>query len=159
SEIFDDIAQILGSGISRRKALKLALAGLAGAALAELGIRSSWAAGNCLCRGQLYDPQESCCTPTGVEPKWPIRNLDSCPSRVPHPGYVPTTNGCGPSGSPVTPFIPNHFGLANFGSCCNGHDSCYGTCNNVRSSCDNAFLPCLRSACSRAYDSFFLVPL
>ncbi len=36
-----------------------------------------------------------------------------------------------------------------FKGCCDGHDHCYGTCNQARSSCDSSFHRCMQSTCSR----------
>src|SRR6185503_9160435 len=99
NKIFDDIARVIGSNIPRRKALKLAVAGLAGAALVELGIRPAWAFETCDCNGQSYDTDVSCCTPSGVQQKHPIVDLNACPNKVAHPGFTAVPNGCGPSGS------------------------------------------------------------
>ena len=149
-EIFDNLGRILGSGLPRRKVFKLVLSGLAGAVLSELGVKSAWAAGTCLCRGQTYNPVTACCTPTGVQNKNPITNLSACPNRVhspSFPGAVP--NGCGAEGG--TQF-PNAFGLANFRPCCNNHDICYGTCIDLtgtsKTSCDNTFGSCLTFSCA-----------
>jgi len=150
-EIFDDIARTLGSDIPRRRALALVLKGLLGAALAEFGIKSAWAQATCLCQGQTYDPLTACCTPTGVQQKHPISSTRACPNKVPHPGFVALPNGCGPSGGALTPVIPNGFGAASFLQCCNTHDICYGTCNDVKDSCDGNFLACLVGACDAAY--------
>jgi len=151
NKIFDDIARVIGSNIPRRKALKLAVAGLAGAALVELGIRPAWAFETCDCNGQSYDTDVSCCTPSGVQQKHPIVDLNACPNKVAHPGFTAVPNGCGPSGSVVTPVIPNGFGAADFTPCCDTHDVCYGTCNTVKANCDNGFLTCLQGACMAAY--------
>jgi hypothetical protein len=146
--IFDDIARTLGSGMPRRQAFALAVKGLAGAALAEFGVWSAWAQSTCLCQGQTYNPQTACCTPSGVQAKHPITNLAACPNKVKHPGYVGRSNGCGPEGGAITPFVPNRFGLANFGPCCDAHDFCYGDCNASKSGCDNTFGVCNATACA-----------
>lgn len=151
NEIFDNVARTLGSPVPRRKALKLAIFGVAGAALADFGVKAAWAAPNCLCRGQVYDPTTACCTPSGVQPKHPVANLNACPNKIPHPGHVNIPNGCGRQGG--TQF-PNRWGFADFGSCCNAHDNCYGTCNNAKGGCDNSFLGCLSNACFDAYPIF-----
>jgi len=150
-QIFDLIAQVLASGMPRRKALAVALKGVAGAALAEVGIRSAWAAPTCLCQGQIYDPVSQCCTATGVQAKNPITNLAACPGRVARPGYTAVANGCGAAGSSLSPYIPNGFGAANFTPCCDTHDVCYGTCNNVKVPCDTNFGFCLGARCDAAY--------
>lgn len=134
-QLFDQMAETLGRGIPRRKAFKLILGGLIGAALAESSVKSSWATTSCLCAGVPYDPETQCCEASigfAVQPKYPIKNLAACASKVPHPYYVPTANGCGPEGSVLTPLVPNHFGHANLTFCCNAHDVCYGICNNYK---------------------------
>jgi Group XII secretory phospholipase A2 precursor (PLA2G12) len=151
--IFDNVARSLGSPMPRRKALQIAVAGIAGAALVELGIESAWAASTCLCNGQVYDPVIECCTSFGVQAKHPITDLNSCPNKVDHP-HVNQPNGCGPEGGWITPFVPDHPFGANFLVCCNTHDNCYGTCNNAKSSCDNPFLTCLAAACLASPLSF-----
>ena len=143
NEIFDNVARTLGSPVPRRQAIKLAALGVAGAALSELGLKSAWAQ-NCLCSGQLYDPATACCTPSGVQPKHPVANLSACPDRRPHPGHVNYPNGCGAAGGTK---YPNRWGFADFGSCCNVHDNCYGTCNSSKGGCDTSFRGCLRDAC------------
>ena len=129
------------------------LKGIAAAALAQVGVRSAWAAATCVCQatGQLYDPVTACCTSGGVQNKNPITSLAACPGKVPHPGYTAVPNGCGPAGGVVTPFIPNSWGAANFLPCCNAHDVCYGTCNGSKAGCDNTFHTCLIGACDAAY--------
>lgn len=151
-EMFDGLARSLRNGMSRRKAFALIIKGLIGVALAEVGVKSAWAADTCLCRGQTYDATTACCTPTGVRRKHPIAKISECPNKIPHPNYVlGEPNGCGGEGSVFTPFIPNRFGFANFRECCNTHDGCYGTCNNDKTSCDDTFGPCLVRACVNAY--------
>ena len=87
-EIFDNLARSIGNGISRRQTFKLTLSSLAGLALAELGIKTAWAAGTCLCQGLTYDPLTACCTASGVQQKHPLTSVAACPNKVPHPGYV-----------------------------------------------------------------------
>ncbi len=150
-QVFDDLARILANPMPRRRAFSLVLRALAGAVLAELGVQSAWADSTCLCRGQTYDPQTQCCTPGGVQQKHPLTSTAGCPAKVPHPGYVAIPNGCGPEGGAITPYVPNRFGLADFRPCCNTHDICYGTCNDVKSLCDNGFGACLANSCLSAY--------
>ena len=155
-EIFDNVARTLGSPVSRRKALKLAMLGVAGAALADIGVKTAWAAENCLCSGQVYDPVTACCTPSGVQPKHPVANLNACPNKIPHPGHVNTPNGCGAQGGTQ---YPNRWGLANFRPCCNNHDNCYGSCNSDKGGCDDSFFGCLRDSCADAYPIFLFPAL
>jgi len=152
-EIFDNVARILGSEMPRRKAFRMVLSGLAGVALAEFGIKSAWAAANCLCLGQTYDPTTACCTASGVQPKHPLSSVSACPNKVPHPGYTATFNGCGGQGSVFNPVIPGHYGAANFTPCCNTHDICYGTCNDVKATCDSSLLTCMTASCDAAYSA------
>lgn len=159
TEILDNLARSVASHVSRRKALKLTAAGVFGVVLAELGVRPTWAFVTCNCNGVQYDPAVACCTPSGVQQKYPIVNLDACPGRVSHSGPAPTPNGCGPANSKLTPYIPNNYGAANFLPCCNTHDTCYGTCNNAKSGCDNSFQSCLVGACDTAYSSLFYIVL
>jgi hypothetical protein len=97
------------------------------------------------CDGYCYNPATQCCTPSGLQQKWPIMNLDACPNRTEHPGHVSSANGCGAAGSTR---YPGRFGPVRFTLCCNGHDLCYDTCNSDRIACDNAFGGCLQAACS-----------
>src|SRR5262245_24350963 len=53
-------------------------------------------AGHSCCQGAssiVYDVSTHCCTSDGVQPRYPIQVLTSCPNRVPH-STPPTTNGC-----------------------------------------------------------------
>src|SRR5687767_5727964 len=87
-QIFDNIARRLANPMPRRKALKLVGAGVAGVALAEVGLKPAWAQMiTCTCEGELYDPNVACCTRFGLRPKHPIMDLFDCPNRVPHPGH------------------------------------------------------------------------
>ncbi len=153
AQFFDEMSRIVAAGIPRRAALKLAMQGMMAVVLARFGVSTAWAQAPCLCMGQSYDAATACCTPSGVQPKHPIASLAACPSKVPHPGYVAVPNGCGPDGGAITPFIPNGFGAASFLVCCNNHDVCYGTCNDVKASCDSNFLTCLTASCDAAYSA------
>lgn len=146
--VFDNVTRIVGSEIPRRTALALGVKGLAAAFLASFGVRNSWAQQTCLCQGQVYNPVTTCCTPSGRQTKYPIANLDACPNRVPHPGYVSVPNGCGAQGGQQ---FPGSFGAASFTPCCDTHDVCYGTCNSNRTTCDNNFEVCLTASCDAAY--------
>jgi hypothetical protein len=154
ADLFDNIARLTQRPIPRRSAVGTLFGGFLGLALADLGIKSAWAQANCLCTdGETYDPAIQCCTSAGVQAKNPITNLAACPNRVPHPGHTPGFNGCGPANSWITPWIPNRYGIADFTQCCNNHDICYDTCNDVKSNCDNAFLSCLTASCNNAYSA------
>jgi hypothetical protein len=162
---FDNIARAVSGQMPRRNILKMSVLGIAGAALLEIGIKPSWAAPTCLCKGQVYDPLTACCTAAGVQLKNPIADLSACPNRVPHPGWTPPTNGCGPQGgviaSGIAAAVPEGWGSADFHGCCNGHDSCYGTCNNSKLGCDTTFLDCMTDSCLSAYGNllgFVLLP-
>jgi hypothetical protein len=160
-ELLDQVSLILASQLPRRQVFKLIGVTLAGAALANVGIKPAWARSNCFCNGeplqfgeaccstvsppQPYHVDTACCTSAGVQQKYPIKDLAACPNRVPHPGHVPTSNGCTLS--------PDSFGAADFTPCCNGHDICYDTCNSNKATCDSTFLTCLQSACQAAYGS------
>lgn len=148
--LFDDMARLAASGMPRRSLLRLGISGMAGTTLASLGVRVAWA-DICNCNGTSYDSDTQCCTSSGVQNKYPITNLDACPNRVPHPGYTPSFNGCGPEGSVVTNFVPNTFGLANFTTCCDNHDICYGTCLSAKDGCDSTFYSCLAAECNTWY--------
>jgi hypothetical protein len=147
---FEQFTKLAASQLPRRTMLRLAAAGIASAALARFGVRIAYAQSTCLCAGEPYDPQTQCCTATGVEAKYPITDLASCPARVPHSPHVPKFDGCGSSTtSPgLYPYIPNSYGLASFLTCCNNHDVCYDTCNTTKTNCDGSFLGCLTSACT-----------
>ncbi len=61
-------------------------------------------------------------------------------------------NGCGPN---VTNFwtkvshnIATFLGK-NFESCCNKHDTCYGTCGNNKKTCDSELKFCMKSVCRK----------
>jgi hypothetical protein len=169
-ELFDTVSRIMASPISRREAIKAVIVGLAGVALLSIGIEPAWAVTDCTCGGipipqgnaccktggseVLYDPVQGCCTPTGVQQKYPIVNLQNCPNRVAHPGFVPVPNGCGAQGGIQ---FPGTWGNAQFTPCCNTHDICYGTCNSGKANCDSAFLTCLQDACRNAYPGSGLV--
>ncbi|MEZ5098570.1 MAG: hypothetical protein R3C15_01920 [Thermoleophilia bacterium] len=98
---------------------------------------------------RVYDPETQCCTEHGIEQKYPIRIYERCrKTRVPRPGYEPTSNGCGPKGGPK---VSDTFGKASFLEACNAHDICYGTCKSDRDACDKRFGKQLRRACRNAY--------
>src|SRR4051794_7163415 len=55
SNLFDDISRIVASPISRRRAFRLIVGGLAGAALGHLGVKRAWAAFTTDCKGVPND--------------------------------------------------------------------------------------------------------
>jgi hypothetical protein len=153
---FDELTRALGRGASRRQVLKGLLGTALGGVLASIGIRAPRAvmAATLTCNGLPYDPATQCCEPAGVQPRYPIANLDLCPNRVPHPGHVPEFNGCGPANGVISHLIPNKIGPyrnIDFTPACNNHDVCYDTCNSVKSHCDRAFLDDMTAACTAAY--------
>jgi hypothetical protein len=153
---FDDLTRALGRGASRRTVLKGLLGAAFGGVLASVGVRAPRIAEAEVptCNGVPYDPLSQCCVPAGVQPLYPITNLDLCPNRVPHPGHVPEFNGCGPANGIISHLIPNKLGPyrnIDFTPACNNHDICYDTCNNVKSDCDQAFLADMKAACAEAY--------
>lgn len=147
---FDAAARVFARGLPRRGHLKLILSAIMGTALSGLRIKISQAAVKCDCHGTEYEPDVSCCTSSGVQPRHPILDLDLCPKKQSH-GDPAMPNGCGANGSILRPYIPQRFGRANFSTCCKTHDICYGTCNNNKSSCDTNFLACLVNLCNAAY--------
>lgn len=152
---FDDLTRALGRGASRRTLLKGVLGIAFGGVLASVGVRLPRAlAETPTCNGVPYDPGSQCCEPAGAQTRYPIAHLDLCPDRVPHPGHVPSFNGCGPENGFSRYLIPNRIGPTrnvDFTPACNNHDVCYDTCNNVKSDCDEAFLRDLQAACAAAY--------
>jgi hypothetical protein len=153
---FDELTRVLGAAVTRRQVLKGVLGVAVGAMLGSIGLRSSHSAlaAAPLCDGVPYDPNSQCCEPAGIQPRYPIADLDLCPDRVPHPGHVPGFNGCGPAQGFIRHVIPNKIGPfrnIDFTPACNNHDICYDTCNNVKSTCDRNFLNDMRAACAQAY--------
>lgn len=130
---------------------------------------------NCVCNGtaiqpneaccsaespsQSYDTRTYCCTEFGVQDKYPIANLDTCPNRVQNPDKPPMDNGiCDPR------FIPDTFPRrgkqrADFTHCCIEHDHCYSTCKHpgnltddqYKLVCDNEVLQCMETECRDAF--------
>jgi hypothetical protein len=152
--LFDNIARLAASNLPRRQILKMGLTGFAAAIISSLSVKQV-RADTCDCNGQTYDSDKQCCTPSGIQGKYPITNLGACPDRVPHPGHQADFNGCGPEGSVITNFIPGAFGLATFTGCCNDHDVCYGTCLDAKDGCDSTFLACLNHECNVWYQQIF----
>lgn len=58
--------------------------------------------------------------------------------------YRPSHNGCGSYGFQ---FDFDELNLYGFNECCNVHDVCYGTCNNLKINCDLDFKQCLLNRC------------
>eukprot|EP00455_Lapot_gusevi_P043560 TRINITY_DN5316_c0_g3_i1.p1 TRINITY_DN5316_c0_g3~~TRINITY_DN5316_c0_g3_i1.p1 ORF type:complete len:157 (+),score=22.56 TRINITY_DN5316_c0_g3_i1:159-629(+) len=62
-------------------------------------------------------------------------------------GVPPVLNGCGPETvSSLSTF--DSVSLL-FNSCCNKHDTCYGTVGNSKNDCDVALDKCLKKVCNR----------
>lgn len=146
---FDNFTRSLGSQSSRRDTLRVSVLGMFATLAGGLLPRSARAAADCLCGRALYDPAVQCCLPGGtVVTKHPVADLAACPSKVAHPGYTCTPNGCGAAGG--TQF-PSQYGRASFLPCCNTHDCCYGECNRPKAGCDTDFGNCMDAACDAAY--------
>lgn len=143
---FDNIARSLAGAASRRAALKIAMLGFAGIALSRFGVKSAWAASNCLCRDRVYDSATACCTAQGVLQKHPIANLADCPGRTRNLAHACHANGCGAAGSWVSP-PQSYFGVS-FVPACNVHDCCYDKCNESKALCDTSFLNDLSAICN-----------
>jgi hypothetical protein len=147
--LLDGAARFAAGGINRRQLLKMGVTvGVAGFGL--FGARPAKAE-TCSCNGTPYDYSSQCCTPTGVQDRNPVGDLNRCPDLTPDPQHAPTSNGCGPEGAWYTPLIPNVWGLANFTHCCDDHDICYGTCATVKDTCDSTFFACMQSECHSWY--------
>jgi hypothetical protein len=149
--LFDDIARSMAGAGSRRDAFRYAVMGLAGLALTKLGVKTAWAASNCLCNGVVYDSSLSCCTTAGVVHKHPIASLASCPTRVPNATHTCVPNGCGGDGGIP---VPNGYLAADFRPSCNAHDCCYDACTTsgtAKATCDTNLRNGLNAACSAAY--------
>lgn len=146
---FDNFTRSLGSQGSRRDVLKVSVLGVFSTLAGGLLPRPAQAAADCLCGRQLYDPALQCCLPSGaIANKHPVADLAACPNKVAHPGYSCTPNGCGAAGGTQ---YPSQYGAASFLGCCNGHDCCYGECNQAKAGCDNTFYSCMTGSCDAAY--------
>ena len=55
-------------------------------------------------------------------------------------GLTPTANGCGAKDGIKVPDFT-------FGTCCDGHDICYGTCSEDFTTCNNDFYGCMLQEC------------
>jgi hypothetical protein len=80
-------------------------------------------------------------------------------------GFVRTAaimNGIEMSGACGTgwnePWVRDSWGNANFTGSCRTHDRCYETCGRSKEDCDRTFHSDLRSACRRAYTSYWHRP-
>jgi hypothetical protein len=95
-----------------------------------------------------YDPSQKCCTSKGLQTKYPIKDLNACPSRAPHLGAPRGVDGC-------STIIPQFFltlvgqkQIANdlaywsgvFQAACNRHDACYDDCARTKDDCDDELL-------------------
>ena len=69
------------------------------------------------------------------------------------PGHIPTTNGCGSSGSEWVP--DSNWGKVDFTPACNAHDICYGTCGTTHQSCDNSLANAMEAACLEWWNSWW----
>ncbi len=101
------------------------------------------------CGGTSFNGLTQCCSPLSNQPvpKVPIARLGDCPNRVPLPGHVATSNGCGTKEHP----LPHNFGPAEFTPACNDHDICYDTCPNPKSTCDQAFVKAMQTLCLQSF--------
>jgi hypothetical protein len=112
---------------------------------------------------------DGCCFDGVPQPVHPIADLAKCPARVPNAAHTPGFNGCGGEGLssavPDNPMFVAHitdpiYLLAHgtsdgdFTQACNGHDTCYDTCNSVKASCDTNFGNSMDAVCSRDYAGF-----
>lgn len=150
STVFDHLSRSVGSQATRRDALKTMIVGLGGIMSAGLGFKNAAAATQCLCGRQLFNPETQCCVAGIIQTKYPITNLNACPSREGRPGRPQCEgNGCGEEGG----FIrwPSKLLKADILSCCNGHDCCWDECKADRSACDNAFENCMVKSCEATY--------
>ena len=69
----------------------------------------------------------------------------SCKNPVPRQGYTPQPNGCGPEG--WHDWVPDSWAGVDFTSACNNHDTCYGTCNSDKGTCDSLLVSDMATAC------------
>lgn len=146
-DIFDNYLRAIATHTTRRAVLLTSVRSLATLLLSSMGIRHVRAA-TCLCNGGNYDPEVQCCTPAGIQPKHPVADLASCPSRVAAKGYTCVANGCGAAGGWK---LISQYGSASFLGCCNSHDCCFGACLNDRHNCNLNFSTCMHANCDGAY--------
>ncbi|CAF3453258.1 unnamed protein product [Rotaria socialis] len=73
-----------------------------------------------------------------------------------HQKIPATYNGCGAKNSWFNWYINPVGDFWKFTPACNGHDLCYGKCNNHKSSCDTTFLAIMLASCKA---NFFLLLL
>lgn len=146
---FDDVTRSVAAASSRRSALRVMASGIGGMVLSGLGIKTSWAAGNCLCNGRVYTSEIECCTPSGIVPKHPIADLNVCPNRVANKNHTCKDNGCG--GTYSSYIVPDGYFGVDFYPACKNHDCCYDKCKSIKSGCDTDFLSTLTQACNNAF--------
>lgn len=116
--------------------------------------------------GSKSRDEESCCYDGQSQQNKPIIDLTKCPNRINNPNHTPSFNGCGGEGLssavPDNPMFVNHvtdliylaiYGTnsGNFTYPCNGHDSCYDTCNTVKVNCDTNFSNAMDEVCNNDY--------
>jgi hypothetical protein len=151
-EAIDRLSRMVASPLPRRTVIKLIAAAVPGLAVMSFNRRSVQAQSEACCNGTVFETSDECCTAQGIQDKYPITNLEALPNRVPHPGYEPLANGCGPENGIK---VPDKFGRAKFVDCCNPHDRCYGTCNSpTRLDCDITFGICLSEICLISFTGF-----
>jgi hypothetical protein len=107
-----------------------------------------------------------CCYDGQSQQNQPITDLTKCSKRVKNPSHPPGFNGCGGEGLssavPDNPMNVTHTAdliylaisgtsAGNFTPPCNGHDTCYDTCNKVKSDCDTNFGNEMDAVCNNDY--------
>jgi hypothetical protein len=136
---FDEFTALVASQRDRRSVLGLLGSG---AVAGVLGLRFPRGAG-----------KKVAASPACVV-QYPVKNLNDCPNKRPHPGYKPTVNGCGPAGVinlPLWAVIPDSIGAVNMKPACDEHDRCYGTCNSDKQKCDTNLGDQIFTACMAVY--------
>ena len=136
---FDEFTALLASERDRRGMLALlgsgAMFGILGIKLPRVGAKKSNNTSSCVVQ-------------------YPVKDLNNCPNKRPHPGYKPTVNGCGAAGVinlPLWALIPDSIGSVNMKPACDDHDRCYGTCNSDKQKCDSALGDSIYAACVATY--------
>jgi hypothetical protein len=96
-----------------------------------------------------------CCWEGSLIANSPIQNLDQCPDRISN-GTAPVFNGC--TGVPFdNPNLFSNCGAPlgegpnrpSFVTACNGHDICYDTCKEPKTTCDTDFRQGLLAICEQ----------